>query len=96
MALASLALTAAVEISVTSTSARTALPTTGSPTTALLTNLGPAPVFVLLGDNTAVVTIANGAVVMPGASLALTIGTATNIAAITLSGAAGLNLAVGT
>lgn len=96
MALASLALTAATKIAVTTTSARTVIPTTGTPTTALLTNLGPAPVFVLLGDNTVVVTINTGAVVMPGDKLALTIGTATNIAAITLNGASGLNLAVGT
>jgi hypothetical protein len=96
MALASLALTAAVEIAVTATSARTVIPATGTPTTALLTNLGPAPVFVLMGDNTVVATSATGAVIMPGKQLPLTIGTATNVAAITLSGVAGLNLAVGT
>lgn len=96
MALASLALTAATKIAVTTTSARTVIPTTGSPTTALLTNLGPAPVFVLLGDSTVVATANTGVAVMPGDKLALTIGTATNIAAITLNGVAGLNLAVGT
>ena len=94
--IASFAPTAAVEIAVTSTSGRTVIPTTGTPTIALVTNLGPSPVFVALGSSSVTVAIGGGAVILPGAQLALTIGTNTNIAAITLSGVAGLNLAVGT
>lgn len=92
----SIALTAAVEIAVTATSARTVIPTTGAPAIALATNLGPSPVFVATGDSTVTVAVGAGAVILPGHTLALTIGTATNIAAIALSGVAGLNLAVGT
>ena len=94
--IASFAPTAAVEIAVTSTSGRTVIPTTGTPTIALVTNLGPSPVFVALGSSSVTVAIGGGVVILPGAQLALTIGANTNIAAITLSGVAGLNLAVGT
>lgn len=96
MAIASFAPTAAVEMAVTATSSQVALPSTGTPTIALLTNLGIQPVFVALGASSAV-TAAVGAcaVVMPGRSLALTIGTNTNLAAVTLTGMTGLNIAVG-
>jgi hypothetical protein len=84
-------------MAVTATSSQVALPTTGTPTIALLTNLGIQPVFVTLGASSAVVAVAGAcAVVLPGRSLALTIGTNTNIAAVTLTGVAGLNVAVGT
>ncbi|MFL9904265.1 hypothetical protein PQR71_40110 [Paraburkholderia fungorum] len=96
MAIASFAPTAAVEMPVTATSSQVALPTTGTPTIALLTNLGIQPVFVSLGTSSAVAAVAGAcAVVMPGKSLALTIGTNTNLAAVTLTGASGLNVAVG-
>jgi hypothetical protein len=84
-------------MAVTATSSQVALPTTGTPTIALLTNLGIQPVFVALGTSSAVVAVAGAcAVVLRGRSLALTIGTNTNIAAVTLTGVAGLNVAVGT
>lgn len=79
MAIASFAPTApSITIAATGTSARTVLPTTGTPTIALVSNLGSSTAFVALGDNT--VVAANGIPVMPHSQLALTIGTATNIA----------------
>jgi hypothetical protein len=94
--IASFAPTAAVEMAVTSTSSQITIPTTGTPTIALLTNLGIQPIFVALGTSSAVNVVAGaGVVVMPGQPLALTIGANTNLAAVTLTGVSGLNVAVG-
>jgi hypothetical protein len=64
----------------------------------LVTNCGPSAIAVKLGDNT--VTVAgsqNGVVINAGQSLALTVGTATYLAAISLGfGNAQVNLAQGT
>lgn len=96
MAIASFAPTAAIEMAVSATSSQIALSTTGTPTIALVSNLSQQPVFVALGASSAVVAVAGAcAVVLPGQSLALTIGTNTNLAAITLAGLAGLNITVG-
>lgn len=96
MAIASFAPTAGFEMTVTATSSQVVLPTTGTPTIALVSNLSQKPVFVALGASSTVVAVAGAcAVVLPGQSLALTIGTNTNIAAVTLAGLAGLNIAVG-
>ena len=95
--IASFAPTAAVELAVSTTSSQVAIPTTGTPTIALVTNLGIQPVFVALGTSSTVTVVAgSGVVVMPGQPLALTIGANTNLAAITLTGVAGINIAVGT
>lgn len=62
-----------------------------SGTTALVTNLGPVPVFVLMAAS---VTLATGVAILPGTSLALTVSGGT-LAAITESGQAALNVASG-
>lgn len=66
--------------------------------TLLVSNLGPAPAFVLLStSSTAVVTPATGVPVQPGQSLPLTVGTNTRIAVVSNGyGSAYLSLVSGT
>jgi hypothetical protein len=85
--------TASAYLPATATPATIVLPTTGTPTVALVTNIGPLPVFPALGTT---VPPPTGIALMPGASITLSITGATNIAAATLSGASGINIAVGT
>lgn len=95
MAIASFAPTASTTLAATTTSARVILPTTGTPTIALVTNLSGYPVFVQLGDVTVVASPGGSVAIMPGGQLALTIGANTYIAAVTLAGADGINVTVG-
>lgn len=76
---------------------RAALPGGGG-ATLLVTNMGPSPAALKLGDNTVTCSGSNdGVVVMPGQSIALTVGSATNIAASAVGyGGAQLNMAQGT
>lgn len=88
--------TASAYLAVTGASSSIVLPTTGAPTVALVTNIGSVPVFLALGNSSVTVTAPNGIALMPGASLMLAIGAATNLAADTLAGTTGVNIAVGT
>jgi hypothetical protein len=76
------------------TSSNVLLPTTSNPTTALVTNLGVSVVYLLLGSSSVVVSAETGIALLPGASIALTIGSATNLAAIS-DQSVPLNIAVG-
>jgi hypothetical protein len=96
MALAGFAPTATTLLSAGPTSSNIILPTTGSPVTAVVTNTSQGFVYVLLGGSNVTVTPATGLALAPGASFPLTIGTNTYLAAITLQGAAGVNITVGT
>jgi hypothetical protein len=91
MALPGFAVSSVVALGATSASSRVAV----SGTTALVTNLGPSPVFLLLGSSSVVATVASGTALLPGASLPLTIGANTYLAAITQSGNASLNIGLG-
>ena len=83
MALSSIALTGQTALVAGATSSRAAIPSAGSPTTLIISNLGSAPAFVLLGDNTVAATVAAGFPVLPGqASVPLAVGSATHVAAI--------------
>lgn len=74
------------------TSNRVLLPTTGTPTIALVSNPGPHTTYVLLGASNAVVASQTaGVALFSGQSIALTIGTNTYIACHGGS----LNIAVG-
>jgi hypothetical protein len=95
MAIASFAPTAGVTLSVSTTSANAALPITGTPAAALVTNLGQTIVFVALGAAGVVATTAS-LPVLPGTQIALTITPNTNIAAIALAGLSAINVTVGT
>jgi hypothetical protein len=96
MAIASFGPTASVEMSVTTTSSNVVIPTTGTPTIALVSNLSGQPVFVAMGtSSTVTVTVGGGVPVMPGTQLALTISPNTYLAAITEAAAAGINITVG-
>lgn len=89
----SFVMTASAYLPVTATSAIMTLPTTGTPTVALVTNIGPNPVFLALAAS---VTPPTGVALMPGAGITLSISGATTLAAATLSGTSGINVAVGT
>lgn len=95
MALAAIAVTGGVALQASGTSARALIPTAGSPTTIVVTNLGEVPAFVALGDETAVATSANYPV-LPGSQIVLTKGSATYVAALTLGGVVGLVITAGT
>ena len=76
------------------TSQRKAVPGGGG-STLLVTNLGPATVFVLLGGSTVSVTPSTGIAVLVGQALALAVGSNTYIAAIGDEENAIINLAQG-
>lgn len=77
-------------------SSRVAVPGGGG-ATLVVTNLGPAPAVVLLGDSTVAVSTTTGMAVTPGHSVALAVGSNGYIAGIGTAGLpAILNLAQGT
>lgn len=96
MALASFAPTATIVLDATATSANAALPTTGSPTTVLVTNPGAAPVWVQLGGSNVTASSTSSLMVVPNGQIALTIGANTYIAVVAGYNAAGVNVTVGT
>lgn len=85
---------------VSATPVSAAFPLPGAGATVLVSNIGPAPAFVLLGPVGAlVVTPQTGLAVLPNSSVSLAVGSNTQLAAISAAGgnqAAVLNLAVGT
>lgn len=89
--------TASAVINAGTVSASVALPTAGTPTIAMLTNLGEVPIFAVIGTaSTLVATAPLGLPIMPYAEpFAVTIGTNTTIAAVTLARPATLNITVG-
>lgn len=95
MPLNAIAPTGAVLLSASAASSRAAVVTTGSPTYALVSNLGAVPVFITLGDGTVVADSATGCPVMPGQQLAFTLGTATYIACSANIGASGVHVTFG-
>jgi hypothetical protein len=83
--------TASVTLTATTTSSRILIPTTGTPTVTLITNMGQYPVFLAFGDIT--VVAANGNVpLLPGTQIAITAGVFTYVAAITLYGQVSINI----
>lgn len=96
MTIASFAPTATVVLDASATSSRVLLPTTGTPTVALVTNTSDGMVWVQLGGPTVTASQTSSLVVMPGSQIALTIGTNTYIAAISLFVVEGVNVTVGT
>lgn len=93
--LSSFAPTASIAFRATQASANVVLPTTGTPTVAVVTNLGQKTVFVALGSSSVTVNQNGGIAIAPAAAVVLTIGTNTNLAAAALAGACGLNITVG-
>ncbi len=71
----------AFALSVTSTSSKEILPTSGTPTALVLTNSGRAPIWVALGS-TSVVATQTSLIILPGKTVFLAIGANTYIAAI--------------
>lgn len=95
MAVASFAPSGGVDLSASSTSSNVAIPTAGTPVAVMVTNLGQQMAFVVLGASSVVATPA-GLPILPGTQVALTIGSNTNIAAVTLAGQSTLNITAGT
>jgi hypothetical protein len=95
MAIASFAPSATIVLDAGATSSNAALPTTGSPTIALVTNPNAAPVWVQLGGSTVTASPSASLVVVPNGQIALTIGTNTFIAAISSYATEGVNVTVG-
>jgi hypothetical protein len=96
MAIASFAPSGAVNLPVSTTSSNVELPSDGSPTAALVTNMGEHVAFVELGgDDTVSASVDSSVAIMPGRSAALTLGTNTWLAGVALAGVSRLNIAVG-
>ena len=74
--------TAHARLAASTTSSNVAV--AGTPGLALVSNLGPSPLFVVLGTSSAVVaTVATGVTILPNQQLFLGVGSNTYIAAIT-------------
>lgn len=93
--IASFGPTAAIGFTAGTASANVALPTTGTPTIAVVANLGQQVAFVVLGNSSVAATTGTGMAILPNQAVALTIGANTNLAAVSLAGAVGLNVTVG-
>jgi hypothetical protein len=78
-------------------SSRVPLPIISSTVTALVTNLGPDPAFVVLGPSSVTAVVGKGKCVLAGASAAIDLGPNTHLAAVTSYNAfeARLNIALG-
>jgi hypothetical protein len=96
MTIASFAPTASINLAISTTSANVAIPTTGTPTVALVTNMAERVAYVQMGTSNAVAATTTSLAIEPRESVSLTIGTNTYIAGLALSGVGQLNIAVGT
>lgn len=96
MALPAITPTGAASLEASITSSRVAIPATGTPTQVVVTNFGPSAAFVALGDTTVVATVAAGFAILPNDKAVLTLGTNTNLAAITTHDTAALHINAGT
>ena len=96
MAIASFNPTATAFLNAGTASANIAIPTTGTPTIAMVTNLGQYPAFVAIGTAGTLAATTLDLPVMPNGQFPLTIGTNTTLAAVTLQQTTGLNITVGT
>lgn len=93
MALAAFTPTGQVAMAATNTSQVVTIPADGTPTQVIVTNFGPADAFVALA---ATVTVATGTPVLARQSIALTLGDATELAAMTVGGTATLRITAAT
>lgn len=93
MALAAFTPTGQVALAATNSSQAVTIPTTGTPTQVIVTNFGPADAFVALA---ATVTVATGTPILTRQSIALTLGDATELAAITVGKTANLRITAAT
>ena len=99
MTIAAIAPTNVVNLPLSTTSVNVQLNTTGTPTTALVANLGEHLAFVQLGTSNAVAASVVTSIAVPpfpAPPVALTLGANTWIAGISLAGVGNLNIALGT
>lgn len=99
MTIAAIAPTSVTNLQIGTTSANVQLNTTGTPTTALVTNPGEHLAFVQLGTSSAVTASLTTSIAVPpypAPPVALTLGANTWIAGISLAGVGNLNIALGT
>jgi hypothetical protein len=95
MALASFAPSGYANLIGSGASQSVILPTSGTPTTALVTNIGSQITFVALGGSSVSVSPSTGLPLTPGQSIPLTIGSNTYLAAATAGGALQISIVVG-
>lgn len=97
MALSAFTPGSTVELLATPVSSNVALPVSGSPPTAVVTNVGEWTAFVSLGTSNAVTAaFATSMAIRPGATVALTLGSNTYLAAVALGNGTALNITTGT
>lgn len=96
MALASMNPTANAVLLASPVSSNVLIPTTGTPTMALIQNLGSVLVWFAVGIGSGVTATTLNTPLQPGGQFALTIGTNTFLAAIAASGNAQIAITVGT
>ena len=98
MALASITVTASAFLTAGTTSANVLIPTTGTPTTLLVTNTSDQMAYVALGIGAGTTATLNASIAIPRQSTSVPIAISTNtyIAGIVAIGTAGLSITVGT
>lgn len=97
MALPAIAPTGQADLPINTVSANVQIPSAGTPTQVMVSNLGPLTAYVLLGtSNTVTVTTDTGTPILPYTSLPLTLGANTWLAGITQGNSTVLRLTAGT
>ena len=92
MSLPDFVFTGEAVIAANGTSQTVVVPTTGTPTQVIVTNLGPAVAYVGYGAS---VTVANGHPVLPNVPVVMNLNAATNISAITTGDQAQVRISAG-
>jgi len=96
-ALPAIAPTGQAGLAVSTTSTNVQIPTAGTPTQIMVTNMGPLTAFVALGtSNTVSVTPSTGTPILPYTSVVLTLGSNTWLAGATQGSGTVLLLTAGT
>jgi hypothetical protein len=96
-ALPAIAPTGEVSLAVSTVSSNVQIPATGTPAQVLVTNAGPLMAYVVLGTSNAVTaSAATGTPILPYASVPLTLGSNTWLAAITQGNSTVLLITAGT
>lgn len=93
MTINSFAPVAGTLVPISALSTNIAIPTGGS--IAVVTNIGSGMAFVEIGTSGTLAATTAGLPILPGDQAALTIGTNTTLAAVTLTGLSQLNVTIG-
>ncbi|WCM21369.1 hypothetical protein NDK50_07950 [Paraburkholderia bryophila] len=83
MALPDFVLTGTAVLSANGVSKTVVIPAAGTPTQLIVTNLGPATAFFVLGNSSIQATVATGHAIVPNEPMVINLNGATNLSAIT-------------